>query len=66
MGLFDAERGRCLALRHAPLPDDAVNLKRKPGLNQLLFGVGQTEIGKDIGAALGGAGWTSFSPELSF
>ena len=55
VGLLDAERRRRLALRHAPLPDDAVNPEREAGLNQLLLGVGQAEIGKDIGAAFGNA-----------
>jgi hypothetical protein len=49
--LFDPERRRCLGLRHTPLPDDAVNLQREAGFDQLLLRVGQAEIGKHISAA---------------
>lgn len=56
MRLFDTKRHGSLALCHASLLDDPINLKCQSRFDQMLFRIGQTEIGEDIVAAFGDPG----------
>lgn len=42
-----------LYLRHAAVFKDPVDLQRQPRLQQILFGIGQTQVGEDVSASFG-------------
>src|SRR5713226_9756510 len=46
--LLDAENLAGFGLLEAAFFDEAVNLQRKLGFQELLFGMGETEVGKNI------------------
>ncbi len=48
--LLDAENLAGFDLLEAAFLDEAVNLERKPGFQEFLFGMGETEVGKDVAA----------------
>jgi hypothetical protein len=49
--LLDAENFSSFGLLEAAFFDKAVNLQREPGFQEFLFGMGQTEVGKNIATA---------------
>ena len=51
MRLLDAEQVSGLRLRQPALPDDPVDLQRELRLEELLLGIGQAEVGKQVAAA---------------
>src|SRR2546425_1137304 len=51
MRLLNAENLAGIGLLEAPFFDEAVNLKREPRFQELLLGMGQTEVGKNVAAA---------------
>src|ERR1700733_4020429 len=51
MRLLDAEELPRLRLGQPARLDDLVDLQREPGLQKLLLGIGQTEVGEDIAGA---------------
>ena len=48
MRLLDAEDLASFGLLEAAFLDEAINLERKLGLQEFLFGMGETEVGKNI------------------
>src|SRR5216683_2799665 len=59
--LLDAEDLAGFGLLKAAPFNEAVNLKRKLGFQELQFGMGETEIGKNISAAFFHPDWFSCS-----
>jgi hypothetical protein len=51
MRLPDAQNRTGLCLRESPALDQPVDLEREAGLELLPFGVGKTEVGKNVAAA---------------
>src|SRR6266568_108492 len=49
--LLDAENFASIGLLEAAFFDEAVNLQREPRFQELLLGMGQTEVGKNVAAA---------------
>ena len=52
VGLLDAEELSRFGLGQPALLDQAVDLQREPRFQEFLLGMGKTEIGEDIPAAL--------------
>jgi hypothetical protein len=59
--LLDTEDLTGFGLLEAALLDDAVDLESKLGLQELLFGMGETEVGKNISATFFCPDWFSCS-----
>lgn len=51
LGLIDAQEFRSGGLRQAPLADGPVDPKDQAGLEQMVGGVGQAEVRKDVARA---------------
>ena len=51
MRLLDAENFAGIGLLEAAFFDEAVDLQREPRFQELLLGMGQTEVGKNVAAA---------------
>ena len=49
--LLDAEDLAGFGLLEAPFFDEAINMQRQRGFQELLFGMGETEVGKNISTA---------------
>jgi hypothetical protein len=57
--LLDAEDLAGIGLLEAALFDEAVNLQRKLGFQEFLFGMGEAEVGKNVSAAFFHPDWFS-------
>jgi len=55
LGLLDAEDFGDFDLGQAAVLEDGIDLQGELGFEELLFGIGEAEIGEDVAAALGDA-----------